>query len=67
MRETLTVSLPKELRRGLEKMKAREPEGVTAVSQIRRAIKSGYFPTNVRDPLSELLDRYESDSKTITK
>jgi Arc/MetJ-type ribon-helix-helix transcriptional regulator len=41
MRETLTISLPKRLRRDLEKMA--RAEGVTSSEYVRRAIKADIF------------------------
>ena len=41
MRETLTISLPKRLRRDLERMA--RAEGVTSSEYVRRAIKADIF------------------------
>src|SRR5947207_8068079 len=53
MRETLTISLPKELRRGLEKMA--KAEGVTSSEYVRRAIKAAIFRRALRAGRRELV------------
>lgn len=53
MRETLTISLPKELRRGLEKMA--KAEGVTSSEYVRRAIKVDIFRRTMRAARRELV------------
>jgi Arc/MetJ-type ribon-helix-helix transcriptional regulator len=53
MRETLTISLPKELRRGLEKMA--KAEGVTSSEYVRRAIKADIFRRALRAARRELV------------
>jgi len=53
MRETLTISLPKELRRGLEKMA--RAEGVTSSEYVRRAIKADIFRRALRAARRELV------------
>ena len=53
MRETLTISLPKELRRGLEKMA--KAEGVTSSEYVRRAIKADIFRRTMRAARRELV------------
>ena len=46
MRETLTISLPKDLRRNLDKMA--KTEGVTASEFVRRSIKVAMFRKALR-------------------
>jgi len=53
VRETLTISLPKELRRGLEKMA--KAEGVTNSEYVRRAIKADIFRRALRAARRELV------------
>jgi len=53
MRETLTISLPKELRQGLEKMA--KAEGVTTSEYVRRAIKADIFRRALRAGRRELV------------
>jgi Arc/MetJ-type ribon-helix-helix transcriptional regulator len=53
MRETLTISLPRELRRGLEKMA--KAEGVTSSDYVRRAIKADIFRRSLRAARRELV------------
>jgi predicted transcriptional regulator len=53
MRETLTISLPKELRRGLEKIA--RAEGVTSSEYVRRAIKADIFRRALRAARRELV------------
>ena len=53
MRETLTISLPKELRRGLEKMA--RAEGVTSSEYVRRASKADIFRRALRAARRELV------------
>jgi predicted transcriptional regulator len=53
MRETLTISLPKELRRGLKKIA--KAEGVTSSEYIRRAIKADMFRRSLRAARRELV------------
>src|SRR5438034_6445323 len=53
VRETLTISLPKELRRGLEKMA--KAEGVTSSEYVRRAIKADIFRRALRAARRELV------------
>ena len=53
MRETLTISLPKELRRGLEKMA--KAEGVTSSEYVRRALKADIFRRALRAARRELV------------
>lgn len=53
MRETLTISLPKELRRGLEKMA--RAEGVNTSEYVRRAIKADIFRRALRTARRELV------------
>ena len=55
MRETLTISLPKELRRGLEKMA--RAEGVTSSEYVRRAIKADIFRRALRAARRELVSQ----------
>ncbi len=55
MRETLTISLPKELRRGLEKMA--RAEGVTSSEYVRRAIKADIFRRALRATRRELVPK----------
>ncbi len=53
MRETLTISLPKDLRRGLEKMA--KAEGVTNSEYVRRALKAEIFRRALRAARRELV------------
>jgi predicted transcriptional regulator len=53
MRETLTISLPKELRRGLNKIA--KAEGVTSSEYVRRAIKADMFRRALRAARRELV------------
>ena len=53
MRETLTISLPKELRRRLEKMA--RAEGVTSSEDVRRAIKADILRRALRAARRELV------------
>ena len=53
MRATLTISLPKELRRRLEKMS--RAEGVTSSDYVRRAIKADIFRRALRAARRELV------------
>lgn len=53
MRETLTISLPKRLRRDLEKMA--KAEGVTSSEYVRRAIKADLFRRALRAARRELV------------
>ena len=53
MRETLTISLPKDLRRGLEKMA--KAEGVTSSEFVRRALKIDIFRRALRAARRELV------------
>ena len=53
MRETLTISLPKDLRRGLEKMA--KAEGVTSSEFVRRALKADIFRRALRAARRELV------------
>ncbi len=53
MRETLTISLPKRLRRDLEKMA--RAEGVTSSEYVRRAIKADLFRRALRAARRELV------------
>jgi Arc/MetJ-type ribon-helix-helix transcriptional regulator len=53
MRETLTISLPKRLRRDLEKMA--RAEGVTSSEYVRRAIKADLFRRALRAARHELV------------
>ena len=53
MRETLTISLPKDLRRGLEKMA--KAEGVTSSEFVRRALKADIFRRAMRAARRELV------------
>jgi putative PIN family toxin of toxin-antitoxin system len=53
MRETLTISLPKELRRRLEKMA--KAEDVTSSEYVRRAIKADIFRRALRAARRELV------------
>ena len=58
MRETLTISLPKELRRGLEKMA--KAEGVTSSEYVRRALKADIFRRAMRAARRELVPHARS-------
>ena len=53
MRETLTISLPKKLRRGLEKMA--KAEGVTSSEYVRRAVKADIFRRALRAARREVV------------
>ena len=53
MRETLTISLPKRLRRDLERMA--RAEGVTSSEYVRRAIKADLFRRALRAARRELV------------
>ena len=53
MRETLTISLPKELRRRLEKMA--KAEGVSSSEYVRRALKADIFRRAMRAARRELV------------
>ena len=53
MRATLTISLPKALRRRLEKMS--RAEGVTSSDYVRRAIKADIFRRALRAARRELV------------
>src|SRR5262245_21754868 len=55
MRETLTISLPKRLRRDLEKMA--KAEGVTSSEYVRRAIKADMFRRAPRATRRELVPK----------
>jgi predicted transcriptional regulator len=52
MRATLTISLPKDLRRNLDKMA--KAEGVTGSEYVRRAIKADIFRRALRAARLEL-------------
>jgi metal-responsive CopG/Arc/MetJ family transcriptional regulator len=52
MRSTLTISLPKDLRRNLDKMA--KAEGVTGSEYVRRAIKADIFRRALRAARREL-------------
>ena len=60
MRETLTISLPKELRRGLEKMA--KAEGVTSSEYVRRALKADIFRRAMRAARRELVPQARAKS-----
>jgi len=53
MRATLTISLPKDLRRSLDKMA--QAEGVTGSAYVRRAIKADIFRRALRAGRRELV------------
>jgi predicted transcriptional regulator len=53
MRATLTISLPKDLRRNLDKMA--KAEGVTGSEYVRRAIKADIFRRAFRAARRELV------------
>ena len=53
MRETLTISLPKDLRRNLDKMA--KVEGVTSSEYVRRAVKADIFRRALRAARRELV------------
>jgi metal-responsive CopG/Arc/MetJ family transcriptional regulator len=53
MRATLTISLPKNLRRDLNKMA--KAEGVTGSEYVRRAIKADIFRRALRAARQELV------------
>ena len=53
MRATLTISLPKDLRRNLDKMA--QAEGVTGSEYVRRAIKADIFRRALRAARRELV------------
>jgi metal-responsive CopG/Arc/MetJ family transcriptional regulator len=53
MRATLTISLPKDLRRDLNKMA--KAEGVTGSEYVRRAIKADIFRRALRAARRELV------------
>ena len=53
MRATLTISLPKDLRRNLDKMA--QAEGVTGSEYVRRAIKEDIFRRALRAARRELV------------
>lgn len=53
MRETLTISLPTDLRRDLDKMA--KVEGVTSSEYVRRAIKADIFRRALRAARRELV------------
>jgi metal-responsive CopG/Arc/MetJ family transcriptional regulator len=53
MRATLTISLPKNLRRDLNKMA--KAEGVTGSEYVRRAIKTDIFRRALRAARQELV------------
>lgn len=53
MRATLTISLPKDLRRNLDKMA--QAEGVTGSEYVRRAIKADLFRRALRAARRELV------------
>ena len=53
MRATLTISLPKDLRRNLDKMA--QAEGVTGSEYVRRAIKADTFRRALRAARRELV------------
>ncbi len=53
MRETLTISLPKELRRNLDRMA--KAEGVTSSEYVRRAIKIDIFRRALQASRRELV------------
>ncbi len=55
MRETLTISLPKEMRRQLNK--AARAEGTTQSEFVRRALKAELFRRALRSARAELLPR----------
>ena len=55
MRETLTISLPKQLRRDLEKMA--KAEGVSSSEYVRRAIKADIFRRALRATRRELVPK----------
>ena len=59
MRETLTISLPKELRRRLEKMA--RAEGVTSSEHVRRAIKADIFRRALRAARRELVPQARAE------
>jgi Arc/MetJ-type ribon-helix-helix transcriptional regulator len=53
MRETLTISLPKELRRNLDK--TAKAEGVTASEFVRRSVKVALFRRSLQAARRELV------------
>ncbi len=53
MRETLTISLPKELRRNLDK--TAKAEGVTASEFVRRSVKVALFRRSLLAARRELV------------
>ncbi len=53
MRETLTISLPKDLRRDLDKVA--KADGVTASEFVRRSVKVALFRRSLRAARRELL------------
>jgi metal-responsive CopG/Arc/MetJ family transcriptional regulator len=53
MRATLTISLPKDLRRNLDKMA--QAEGVTGSEYVRRALKADIFRRALRAARRELV------------
>ena len=53
MRETLTISLPKDLRRNLDKMA--KAEGVTSSEFVRRAVKVAVFRRALQAARRELV------------
>src|SRR5256885_9920668 len=63
MRETLTISLPKRLRRDLERMA--RAEGVTSSEYVRRAIKADLFRRALRAARRELVPRSEEHTSEL--
>jgi len=53
MRETLTISLPNDLRRSLDKMA--KAEGVTASEFVRRSVKVALFRRSLQAARHELV------------
>lgn len=55
MRETLTISIPKEMRRQLTK--AAKAEGTTQSEFVRKAVKTELFRRSLRAARTELLPK----------
>ena len=59
MRETLTISLPKELRRNLDK--TARAEGVTASEFVRRSVKVALFRRSLQAARATLVPKARAE------
>ena len=59
MRATLTISLPKELRRNLDK--TAKAEGVTVSEFVRHSVKVALFRRSLRDARAKLVPKARAE------